>query len=178
MSPRPHPHIAIPPGAAPPSQPSPRHVEDINFIVTPADDNLWNNDYRHSTYTPVSPSSSRPRIAFPEPDTSRSSGRPASIHEAGGPRSYEYTESPVYMSPTGRTASLRPSASHQNLGHRASRSESTLSARPSLQRGESRPPSFIESSPEVWMHPSSSFSTQLAKCFPSSCSAIPKRSIG
>ncbi|GJE88623.1 RhoGEF/DH domain-containing protein [Phanerochaete sordida] len=149
MSPRPHPHIAIPPGAAPPSQPSPRHIEDINFVVTPADDTLWNEQYRHSTYTPSSPGSSRPHIAFPEPEIPRYSGRPASIHEAGSSRSYEYAESPVYMSPTARTASLRPSASYQNLGHRTSRSESTLSARPSMHRGESRPPSFMESSPEL-----------------------------
>lgn len=147
MSPRPHPHIAIPPGAAPPSQPSPRHIEDINFIVTPADDNDWADEPRYSAYTPASSSTSR--IAFPEPDIPRSSGRPASIHEAGSPRSYEFTDSPVYMSPMGRTASLRPSASYQNLGHRTSRSESTLSARSPLHRGESRPPSFVESSPEL-----------------------------
>ncbi|EKM58279.1 uncharacterized protein PHACADRAFT_140069, partial [Phanerochaete carnosa HHB-10118-sp] len=149
MSPRPHPHVAIPPGAAPPSRSSSRHVEDINFIVTPADDSLWSEEYRHSTYIP----------SFPEPEIPRSPGRPASIHEAGGLGSYGYTDSPVYMSPTAKTASLRHSASYQTLGHRISMSESTLSARPPLHRGESRPPSYIESSPEL---PSNDLSDELS----------------
>lgn len=169
MSPRarPHPHIAIPPGAAPPSAPSPRHVDDWNFMVTPPDDplNLWSDEHRNSTFTPSSPDTSRrpPHIVFPQPENSRPASRASSVHEATSPRTYAFPEPQVYRSPIARTASLRPSASHQNLGHRSTKSDSTLSPRPSLIRGESRPPSFVStaSSPEVWQYLYSS-SRQLA----------------
>jgi RHO1 GDP-GTP exchange protein 1/2 len=158
MSPRPHPHVAIPPGAAPPSRPSPRHVDGLELLVTPpaSDDplNLWSDEHRNSTFTPSSPNTGRLRLAFPEPEISRPHSRASSVYETGSPRSYGFPEPQIYMSPMTRTSSLRPSVSHQNLGHRSTRSESTLTTRPSLNRGESRPPSFMstESSPEVW-HP-------------------------
>lgn len=153
MSPRPHPHISIPPGAAPPSNPSPRHVDAFELLVTPpnADPlNLWSNEHRHSTFSPSSANPGRSYVAFPEPEIVRPASRASSVHEAGSPRTYGFPEPQLYMSPV-RAPSLRPSASHQNLGHRSTKSESILSSRPSINRGESRPPSFIstESSPEV-----------------------------
>lgn len=166
MSPRPHPHIAIPPGAAPPSPPSPRHVDDWNSLVTPPGDplNLWSDDHRHSTFSPASPSTSRPRIVFPEPEIPRVASRASSVHETS-PRSYGFPEPQLYMSPIARTTSLRPSASYQNIGHRSTKSESMLSTRPSISTGESRPPSFVstESSPEVWQYLLPYLSIQLAK---------------
>ena len=153
MSPQPHPHVSIPSGAAPPSHPSPRHVDDWNSFTAPPSDplNLWSDDYRHSTFSPASPSTSRPRIIFPEPEIPRPASRASSVHETS-PGSYAFPEPHLYMSPVARTVSLRPSASYQNLGHRSAKSESMLSTRNIINRGESRPPSFVstESSPEVW----------------------------
>ena len=166
MSPRPHPHIAIPTGAEPPSHPSPRHVDDWTDLLPPSGDplNLWSDDHRHTTFSPSSPSTSRPRIVFPEPEIPRPASRASSVHETS-PRSYAFPEPQLYMSPIARTTSLRPSVSHQNLGHRSAKSESMLSARSSINRGESRPPSFVstESSPEVWHCLPRYLSTQLAK---------------
>lgn len=151
MAPRVHPHITIPPGAAPPSNPSPRPFDDWSVFVTPPDPdplNLWNDDHRYSAY---SPDAAHSHIAFPEPELSgRPPSRAASVQEAGSPR-YAFPESPSFASPVSRTSTLRPSASSHNLGHRNSKSEGALSPRPSIARGESRPPSYVstESSPEV-----------------------------
>lgn len=150
---RPHPHLAIPPGAAPPSVTSSQHADDWDFLLTsPENDtlDLWNEDYRHDNYTPSSARS--PQIYPIASSSSRSSSRPASVYETSSPR-LAFPEPHPYRSP------LRMSSSHSHLGHhRSAKSEShvTLMSRPSQHRGESRPPSFIstESSPEVW-HPSS-----------------------
>ena len=168
MSPRPHPHLAIPLGAAPPAPPSPRFADNLRVLVTPPNSvsNPWDNEHQqYSTFTPGSPNTAYPHIAFPEPHVSRPASRASSAHEATSPRSYEYPEAQSYKSPTARAAALRPSASFQNLGHRSTRSESTLSARPSLNRGESRPSSYMstESSPEVWHCLLTSSLGQLAK---------------
>ncbi len=154
MARRPHPHISIPPGAAPPAPPSPsRPASDWDFLVTPADRdplNLWNDEHRNSSYTPASPETSRSQLAFPD-FPARPASRAASFYEAGSPR-YAFPEPQLSRTPT-RT-SLRPSASHQHLGHRSTQSESFLVARPNVNRGESRPPSYVStaSSPEVWFN--------------------------
>lgn len=164
---RPHPHLAIPPGAAPPASSSPRHVEDWDFLVTPPDSDtldLWNDDYRHATYTPLSPDTARPHMPFPiSSSLPRPPSRPSSVHESNSPRL-------AFPEPYPYRSSLRPSASHSYLGHRSTKSETyiPLSSRPSQHRGESRPPSFIStssSSPEVWQLSSSFPVNRMFSCF-------------
>lgn len=147
----PRPHISIPPGAAPPTNPSPRHAIDDYITITPADaDSLAFLDRPNTNYTPASPKTARSHLAFPVPESyHRTHSRPASVYEAGSPRITFPEPQVVYPSPTRTT--LRPSASYQNLGHRSTKSETLLVTRPSTNRGESRPPSYVstESSPEV-----------------------------
>lgn len=143
----PYPHITIPPGAAPPASSSPKTSSDWDFRIADQDNlNLWNDDYRNATYTPLSPDTSRPHINFPiQGSSSRPASRASSVRETGSPRI-------AFPEPHPFRASLRPSSSHSFLGHRSTKSETNVpTARPSPNRGESRPPSFIstESSPEV-----------------------------
>ena len=156
MSKRPHPHISIPPGAAPSSNTSFVPNDDWNFLITPADKdtlNVWHDDHRHSTFTPLSSGTAKPYPAYPAPSTSSSSrppSRASSVHEAGSPR-LAFPEPHPFNGPS--RSSLRSSVSHWRLGHRSSKSETHLHPTPSVNRGESRPPSFIStesSSPEVW----------------------------
>ncbi|KAI0342848.1 hypothetical protein BDW22DRAFT_1357379 [Trametopsis cervina] len=140
------PHIDIPAGAAPPATTSPEEDWRYRIPQEGRDNlNLWNDDYRNSTYTPLSPDTARPHAGFPIPSSSsRPASRASSVYERSSPRL-------AFPEPQPFGASLRPSSSHSHLGHRSSKSETHVyTARSTTNRGESRPPSFIstQSSPE------------------------------
>ncbi|KAI0359880.1 hypothetical protein OH77DRAFT_1419213 [Trametes cingulata] len=145
MARRPQPFISIPPGAAPPANPSPSaHDPPLSPI------NLW-ADRRHNAYTPTSSTSSNPRISLDVP--SRPPSRAASAYESEATR-ISFPEPQLYRSSSQRSArsSYRPSSSVLALSHRTSRSESLLSpdgliTPTQTANGESRPPSF-ENTPE------------------------------
>ena len=142
------PHISIPRGAAPPTNPSPAHLPEEYITITPADESDPLNIY--SRHAQASPRTSR-LSSFLNGDAFRArpptSSRPASVYEAGGDGHLAFPEPQIYQSPS----KLRPSASYQNISHRSTKSESLMVSRPSLDTGESRPPSYVspESSPEV-----------------------------
>ncbi|THH33188.1 hypothetical protein EUX98_g965 [Antrodiella citrinella] len=84
---RPHPSVAIPTGAAPPTNPSPV-ADGWDFLVTPPERDplgLWSDHHhRQPAFTPASPvSTSRPHdISFPIPDLSLT---PTSLPEQAFP---------------------------------------------------------------------------------------------
>lgn len=141
MTSRPHTHISIPSGAAPPTDPSPNSWSPYLFQSPPQDPpNIWadhvSSAYSSSTYA------SAPRISLDVP--SRPPSRPASFYEPDSPR--VLFPEPQLLRSASQRSSLRPSPTP---AHRATKSELTVS--PSHVRGESRPPSFVstESSPDV-----------------------------
>jgi len=147
-----HPTVAIPPGAAPPTNPSPI-LDSWNFLVTPPERdsfNLWSET--STDHNPLFLPSSAPNAAphFPVPQTSsRPHSRAASAYESRTSH-FVFPEPEVHRSISTRS-SIRPSPSLNNLGHRSTQSEAYLTSSP-IVRGESRPPSFAgseESSPEV-----------------------------
>lgn len=151
---RPHPSVAIPHGAAPPSNPSPV-ADGWDFLVTPPERDplgLWSDHHRHSYFTPATPlSTSLPHdISFPAPDhSSRPPSRALSAYESVIPQR-SHQEPPLHRS-TSHKASLRPSSTVRYANHRSVQSEYALTTPTS---SSSRPPSFIEgssgeSSPEV-----------------------------
>jgi RHO1 GDP-GTP exchange protein 1/2 len=170
--PHPNPHIAIPPGAAPPATVQSQSPATWDFHISDHHDdlNLWDDDYRNTTFTPDSPETSRPHIVFPIPNTvSRPASRAASVHESGSPRA-------THPEPHLFRTSLRPSVSNSHLGHRSTKSETNVVlTRSGTARGESRPPSFISSessSPEVWPLPVSYI--HLYSLYPTSRSLRPQ----
>ncbi|EMD33527.1 hypothetical protein CERSUDRAFT_87363 [Gelatoporia subvermispora B] len=139
----PRPHVAIPPGAAPPTNPSP----SASFSsLTPEDDplNLWTGD-ASSTYYEPSTSSNQPRISLDA--GSRPVSRPASAYEEASPGRLSFPQPHIFRSSSQR-ASARPSPT---VAHRSIKSETTLSpySLGGYSQGESRPPSTFESSPEL-----------------------------
>ncbi|KAI0078800.1 hypothetical protein K474DRAFT_1706193 [Panus rudis PR-1116 ss-1] len=161
-----HPHLSIPTGAAPPTNPSPV-TDQWNFLVTPPPNNdplnLWSNDPNNSSFALASPDSAYPLSpSFPEPDlsaasSSRPPSRAASAYESRSNR-YSTQEASLHRSSSQR-ATLRPSPSQRSLGHRGTRSEVNINV---SERSMSRPPSFVESvesSPEL---PSAELSEELS----------------
>ncbi|KAH8099970.1 hypothetical protein BXZ70DRAFT_1024921 [Cristinia sonorae] len=157
---RPHPSLAIPPGAAPPSNPSPV-ADGWDFLVTPPERDplgLWSDHHRQSPYTPTAPatSSTPHNLDFPIPDLSFSSRPPSRATSAyeSGPSHRHYEEPQLHRSTSQRT-SVRPSTTARYAHHRSTKSEITLT--PTLvdpSSSSSRPPSYIggssaESSPEL-----------------------------
>lgn len=158
MANRPHPHVSIPPGAAPPTNPSPSSTWSSYLYRSSPEDppNIWSDhgSVRNST----SGSTSTPRISLDLP--SRPPSRAASFYDQDTSR-ITMPEHQLYRSASQR-ASLRP---NPTPAHRATRSELTVS--PTHFSGESRPPSVIStsSSPDVGtFHPSS---TPLDSVYPS-----------
>ncbi|KAI0635913.1 hypothetical protein C8Q77DRAFT_1100369 [Trametes polyzona] len=146
MAHRPHPYITIPPGAAPPANPSPSARDPPLSPV-----NLW-ADRRHYAHTPSSSNNSGSRISLDVP--ARPPSRASSAYETETSR-LSFPESQLHRSSSQRSSrsSHRPTSSVLGLSHRTSRSESLLSpdslATPTqIGDGESRPPSF-ESTPET-----------------------------
>ncbi|TCD69356.1 hypothetical protein EIP91_007912 [Steccherinum ochraceum] len=143
---RPHPNIAIPPGAAPPTNPSPV-ADGWDFLVTPPERDplgLWSESHRHSSFTPATPlSSSLPHdITFPVPDhSSRPPSRASSAYESAAV--HHARQEPSLHRSTSQRASLRPSPTVRSAYHRPTKSEVTLTTPTS---SSSRPPSFIEGS--------------------------------
>lgn len=148
------PFLTIPPGAAPPSNPSPSaHDPPLSPI------NLW-ADRRHPIHTPYTPASpynassslSANRITLDVP--ARPASRAASAYEVDSSH-MTFPEPQLYRSSSQRST-YRPSSI--NYAHRSTRSESVLSPDSLLTptptqysisvSGESRPPSF-ENTPEV-----------------------------
>ncbi|KAI0661715.1 hypothetical protein C8Q70DRAFT_673507 [Cubamyces menziesii] len=155
MAQRTRPHVTIPLGAAPPTNPSPSaHDPPLSPI------NLW-ADRRQTAYTPATytpsytPSSStppNPRISLDVP--ARPPSRASSAYESETTR-ISFPEPQLYRSSSQRSSrsSYRPASSIAALTHRTSRSESLLSPESiitptQLSNGESRPPSF-ENTPET-----------------------------
>ncbi|KAI8980170.1 hypothetical protein BD414DRAFT_493849 [Trametes punicea] len=149
MAQRHRPHISIPPGAAPPANPSPSaHDPPLSPV------NLW-ADRRYPDYTPVSATSSAPRISLDVP--ARAPSRPSSAYESETTR-ISFPEPQLYRSSSQRSSrssrsSYRPTSSIAGFTHRSSRSDSLLSpdsllTATQLASGESRPPSF-ENTPET-----------------------------
>lgn len=155
MAHRPRPHVAIPPGAAPPSNPSPSAYDQP---VSPI--NLW-SDRRRPVYTPYTatpPASvyathNNHRISLDVPD--RPPSRASSAYEA------ETTYMPFPEPQLYRSSSQRSTQRPHNV-HRSTRSDSLLSpdslltptptrfsySGASSYSGDSRPPS-IQDTPEV-----------------------------
>lgn len=151
MAPRPHPHVAIPPGAAPPTNPSPTSAWSSYLLQPPPHDPSTSSIYSDSGYSGYGytyPSSLSPRISLDAP--SRPASRASSYTEQD-PDRIRFPEPQLYRSSSQR-ASLRPVPP---IAHRATRSELTVSP---TQRSVSRPPSFVStsstSSPEVCRIPS------------------------
>ncbi|OCH94369.1 hypothetical protein OBBRIDRAFT_141319 [Obba rivulosa] len=139
----PRPHVAIPPGAAPPTNPSP----SPSLSSLPPDDdplNLW-TDSGSSIYYEPSMSPNHPRISLDA--SSRPSSRPASAYENNSPGHLAFPQPQLFRSSSQR-GSARPPPS---ISHRSIKSETTLSpyAHGGYSQGESRPPSTFESSPEL-----------------------------
>ncbi|KAI0367745.1 hypothetical protein BV20DRAFT_1045369 [Pilatotrama ljubarskyi] len=100
MAQRPHPFITIPPGAAPPANPSPSaHDPPLSPI------NLW-ADRRHTAYTPTSSSSPHPRISLDVP--TRPPSRAASAYDSEATR-ISFPEPQLYRSSSQRGESRPPS---------------------------------------------------------------------
>ncbi|KAI0649128.1 hypothetical protein C8Q79DRAFT_904017 [Trametes meyenii] len=141
MAHRPHPYVTIPHGAAPPANPSPSaHDPPLSPI------NLW-ADRRHNAYTPPSSGSTQPRISLDVP--ARPPSRATSAYESETSH-ISFPEPQLYRSSSQRSSrsSHRPSSSVIALSHRSSRSDSLLSpdsllTPTQLERGESRPLSFV-----------------------------------
>ena len=154
MAHRPRPYVTIPPGAAPPSNPSPSaHDPPLSPI------NLW-ADRRHPVYTPHTPSSPAilslshpaPRISLDVP--ARPPSRASSAYEYESMR-MSFPEPQLYRSSSQRSIYRSPRSPSTNYTHRTSRSESVLSqdslltpTQYSISGGSSRPPSFVNT-PEV-----------------------------
>ncbi|KZT73684.1 hypothetical protein DAEQUDRAFT_808316 [Daedalea quercina L-15889] len=141
MARRPHPHVAIPSGAAPPTNPSPTSAWSSYLLQPPSShDPSSSSIYSDSSYSGYGyPQSSprAPRISLDAP--SRPASRASSFTEQDANR-IKFPEPQLYRSSSQR-ASLRPSPS---VAHRATRSELTVS--PTQRSGSSRPPSFISTS--------------------------------
>lgn len=143
MARRPHPYITIPPGAAPPSNPSPSARDPPLSPV-----NLW-ADRRYHAYTPSSASNSTYSTSRISLDVStQPTSRPASVYEAETSR-LSFPEPQLYRSSSQRSSrsSYRPSSSVMGMSHRSTRSDSVLSPESlvtptQMARGESRPPLF------------------------------------
>ncbi|KAI0775224.1 hypothetical protein BD413DRAFT_534078 [Trametes elegans] len=119
MAQRIYPHITIPPGAAPPSNPSPSaHDPPLSPV------NLW-ADRRHQAHTPTSSTSSNPRISLDVP--ARPPSRASSAYETETTR-MSFPEPSLYRSSSQRSSrsSHRPTSSVIALSHRSSRSDSLL----------------------------------------------------
>ncbi len=152
MAHRSRPHVTIPAGAAPPSNPSPSaHDQSLSPI------NLW-ADRRNPVYTVHTPSSPSllssshpgPRISLDVPG--RPPSRAASAYEYETSR-LSFPEPQLHRSSSQRTPYRSTST---NFTHRTSRSESVLTpdglltpTQYSISGESSRPPSFIENTPEV-----------------------------
>lgn len=150
---RPHPNVAIPHRAQPPSTASP--VDGWDLLLTPPERDplgLWTDSHRRTSFAPASPlSTSLPHdISFPIPDVSvRPPSRASSAYEST-PSHRPHQEPQLHRS-TSQRASLRPTPTVRYANHRNTKSELAL---PSVPSSGSRPPSFIEgsseeSSPEV-----------------------------
>lgn len=148
MARRPHPHVDIPFGAAPPTNPSPTSAWSSYLLHPPSShDPSAASIYTESGYSEYGyPQSSPlgPRISLDAP--SRPTSRASSYTPQDNDR-IRFPEPQLYRSSSQR-ATLRPGPS---VAHRATRSELTVS--PILRSGSSRPPSFVStsstSSPEV-----------------------------
>lgn len=147
MAPRPHPHVAIPLSATPPSDPSPTSAWSSYLLHPPsphdpsAASSYSDSEYSEYPYPQGSPLGPRISLDAPSRPTSR-----ASFTGQDNDR-IRFPEPQFYRSSSQRSA-LRPSPS---VTHRATRSELTFS--PTVRPGSSRPPSFVStsstSSPEV-----------------------------
>ena len=151
MARKPHPHVDIPFGAAPPTNPSPTSAWSTYLLHPPSShDPPAASIYTDSGYSEYSeygyPQSSSlgPRISLDVP--SRPTSRASSYTPQDNDR-IRFPEPQLYRSSSQR-ATLRPGPS---VTHRATRSELTVS--PTLRSSSSRPPSFVStsstSSPEV-----------------------------
>ncbi|CCM01400.1 uncharacterized protein FIBRA_03451 [Fibroporia radiculosa] len=140
--PRPHPHLQIPPGAAPPTEPSPTSSWSSYLYKSPPYNvsNIWSD--RASNKYSSSASSIAPRISINE--HSRPPSRASSSYEQDTGH-LVFPEPQLYRS-VSQNPSPRP---YPTQAHRATRSELTVS--PIHATGESRPPSFIStgSSPDL-----------------------------
>ncbi|KAH9917832.1 CNH domain-containing protein [Fomitopsis serialis] len=139
MARRPHPHVAIPSGAAPPTNPSPSSAWSAYLLPSSSHDPSTSSYYTDSGYGGYSSSQLSPlapRISLDAP--SRPTSRPSSYVEQDANR-IRFPEPQLYRSSSQR-ASLRPGP--PSLAHRATRSELTVSP---IHRS-SRPPSFVSTS--------------------------------
>ncbi|KAH9949942.1 hypothetical protein B0H21DRAFT_725350 [Amylocystis lapponica] len=144
MAHRPHPHVSIPPGAAPPVNTSPRSSWSSYMFQSPAPQdplNIW-ADQRSATIYTSPPASEAPNISLDLP--SRPPSRATSVYHPDA-TTFTFPEPQLYRSASQRST-LRPNPSPT---HRNTKSE--LDVSPGILRGESRPPSFVstESSPDV-----------------------------
>ncbi|TFY60446.1 hypothetical protein EVJ58_g5139 [Rhodofomes roseus] len=125
MARRPHPHVAIPPGAAPPTNPSPTSPWSSYLLQSSTHDPSTSSIYTdsgysgYSGYTPSQISPLAPRISLDAPSRPASRASSYTEQEAGRIR---FPEPQLYRSSSQR-ASLRPGPS---LAHRATRSELTF----------------------------------------------------
>lgn len=149
MARRPHPHVAIPPGAAPPTNPSPTNSWSSYLLQSPPHDPSPSSSSIYSSsgygrYTQSSNSSLPPRISLDV--SSRPASRASSYNELDVGR-ISFPEAQLYRSSSQRSTSR----SSPTVAHRATRSELTVS--PIYRAGSSRPASFVStsstSSPEV-----------------------------
>ena len=151
MAHRPCPHVTIPPGAAPPSNPSPSARDPPLSPI-----NLW-ADRRRSSHTPYTPTASSSylsqRISLDVPG--RPPSRAASAYEGDTSR-ISIPEPQLFRSSSQRSTYRSNGPAHT---HRSTRSESVLTPDSLLtptttyagsfhSSGDSGPPSF-ENTPEV-----------------------------
>ncbi|KAJ3523924.1 hypothetical protein NM688_g8645 [Phlebia brevispora] len=145
--PRP-PHISIPRGAAPPAVPS-SVVNGYTPVDIAESATIRIFQEQDGRFVPSPSNAAGPSLLFPSPSTGRyrsiSASRPASVHETESAR-IPFPEPELSLSPDKH---LLRTSSHVNLTHRSAKSDTLDVRRPSIGRGESRPPSFVaDSSPE------------------------------
>lgn len=142
MAHRTHPHVSIPPGAAPPVIPSPRSSWSSGSHLfqspePPDSPNIWADHHSTTTFSPLAPD-----ISFDVP--SRPPSRATSFYQPES-ATLAFPEPQLHRSSSNRST-LRPSVPST---HRSTKSE--LAVGSSVFHGESRPPSFVStaSSPDV-----------------------------